>query len=98
MNSKPYTINQLVGETKQSLNNIEKIIDTLLMEFRIASEQINTEQDTRQGPLRLLEELNDDLKGLTVNYSVMDVDNISKCTADVISAIAHSEERIIGKL
>lgn len=98
MNNKPYTINQLVGETKQSLNNLEKIIDTLLMEFRIASEQINTDQDARQGPLRLLEELNDDLKGLTMNYSVNDVDNISKCAADVIAAIAQSEERIIGRL
>ena len=96
--NKPYTINQLVGETKQSLNNLEKIIDTLLMEFRIASEQINTDQDARQGPLRLLEELNDDLRGLAMNYSVMDVDNISKCAADVIAAIAQSEEQIIGKL
>ena len=96
--NKPCTIHNLVGETKQSLNTLEKIIDTLLMEYRIASEQINTEQDTRQGPLSLLQELNDDLQGLVANYSVFDIDNISKGAADVISAIAHSEERIIGSI
>lgn len=96
--NKPYTIHQLVGETKQSLNTLEKIIDTLLMDYRIASEQINTDQDTRQGPLRLLEELNDDLKGLTMNYSVFDVDNMSRSAADVIAAIAQSEERIVGRV
>jgi hypothetical protein len=96
--NKPCTIHNLVGETKQSLNTLEKIIDTLLMEYRIASEQINTEQDTRQGPLALLQELNDDLQGLVVNYSVFDIDNISKGAADVISAIAHSEERIVGRV
>ena len=96
--NKPCTIHNLVGETKQSLDTLEKIIDTLLMEYRIASEQINTEQDTRQGPLSLLQELNDDLQGLVANYSVFDIDNISKGAADVISAIAHSEERIIGSI
>ena len=96
--NKPCTIHNLVGETKQSLNTIEKIIDTLLIEYRIASEQINTEQDTRQGPLSLLQELNDDLQGLAANYSVFDIDNISKRAADVISAIAHSEERIVGRV
>ena len=96
--NKPYTIHQLVGETKQSLNTLEKIIDTLLMDYRIASEQINTDQDPRQGPLSLLQELNDDLKGLTANYSVLDVDNMSRNAADVIAAIARSEERVVGRL
>ena len=96
--NKPYTINELVGETKQSLNTLEKIIDTLLMDYRIASEQINTDQDPRQGPLSLLQELNDDLKGLTANYSVLDVDNMSRNAADVIAAIARSEERVVGRL
>lgn len=96
--NKPYTINELVGETKQSLNTLEKIIDTLLMDYRIASEQINTDQDPRQGPLSLLQELNDDLKGLAANYSVLDVDNMSRNAADVIAAIARSEERVVGRL
>ena len=93
-----HTINELVGETKQSLNTLEKIIDTLLMDYRIASEQINTDQDPRQGPLSLLQELNDDLKGLVANYSVLDVDNMSRNAADVIAAIARSEERVVGRL
>ena len=68
------------------------------MDYRVASEQINTDQDPRQGPLSLLQELNDDLKGLVANYSVLDVDNMSRNAVDTIAAIAQSEERIVGRL
>ena len=96
--NKPYTINQLVGETKQSLNTLEKIIDTLLMEYRIASEQIDTNQDLRQGPLSVLQELNDSLKELVEKFSIFNSENIPKSNAETIAAIAQSEERIIGSI
>ena len=93
-----HTINELVGETKQSLSTLERTADNLLMRYRIASEQINTDQDPRQGPLSLLQELNSDLKELVEKFSIFNFENVPKSNAETITAIAESEERIIGRL
>lgn len=92
------TINQLVGETKQNLSTLERTADNLLMRYRIASEQIDTKQDLRQGPLCVLQELNNSLKELVEKFSIFNSENIPKNNAGTIAAIAHSEERIIGRV
>lgn len=86
-----YTINELVGEAKQNLNTLEKVIDTLLLDYRVASERINTAQDIRQGPLTLLQELNDDLNGLVANYFSLDSESVSRNAAELLASIAYSE-------
>lgn len=86
-------INELVRETKQSLSTLERTADNLLMRYRI-----DAKQDLRQGPLSVLQELNSDLKELVEKFSIFNSENIPKSNAETITAIAQSEERIIGRV
>lgn len=91
------TINQLVGNIRGKINQLNGILDVLLSNYRSASEMINTEIDYRQTYLEQLLELNQTLTEIVdVHPAAIGADKIWQNATDVITAIAMSGDDIKG--
>ncbi len=86
------TINELIGDTKKKIDQLNVIVDTLLMEYRTASEIIDDTTDRRKKYLNDLIELNQTIGSIVDVHPSLNIDKIWQNATAVISAIANLEE------
>lgn len=82
------TINELVGEIKQKINELHMITDTLLMDYRNASEIIDG-KDHRQKPLEEMQSLYKELSKIAEEHPAMNITNMYQ---NAMTAIATYEQ------
>lgn len=84
------TLNELVGNTRAKIDNLYFILDTLVMNYRNASEIIDRNTDPRKPYLTQLQELNDLIKDIVDNHPAMHVEKISNDVVKRMSELADS--------
>ena len=85
------TINELVGEIKQKINELHMIVDTLLMDYRNASDLING-KDHRQKPLEEMQSLYRELSKIAEEHPAMNIHSMYKKATNTMTAIATYEQ------
>ena len=86
-----HTINELVGDIKQKINELNMVADTLLMDYRNASEIIS-DKDHRQKPLEEMRSLYSDLSEVVNNHPALNTRVMYQNAISAIDAIAQSGE------
>lgn len=92
------TINDLVGNTRDKINRLNKILDVLLSNYRTASEVIDSKFDYRQTYLDQLLELNEQIGDIVDKHPAVQVDNIWQDATNAINAIAMNGKLINGTI
>jgi hypothetical protein len=92
------TINDLVGNTRDKINKLNKILDVLLSSYRTASEIIDSKFDYRQTYLDQLLELNEQIGDIVDKHPAVQVDNIWQDATNAINAIAMNGKPISGTI
>jgi hypothetical protein len=87
------TVNELVGHTKQKINDLHSIVDVLLQEYRDVSNVIH-EQDLRKKPLEQLQELNEIISDIVDTHPALCESQISWNNIDKLLEIVASEQTI----
>lgn len=89
------TVSALVSNTKQRIDEIGWIVDTLLLEYRTASELIcSDEHDPRKKYLDQLTELNQTLALIVDEHPVINVEKIWRNATNVMTAIASNSQNV----
>jgi hypothetical protein len=90
------TINELVGNTRGKINQLNEILDVLLSNYRTASEIIDDTVDRRQIHLDQLIELNQTLSGIVDTHPAIHIDKTWKGVTDTIAALAMEGLQVEG--
>jgi hypothetical protein len=91
------TINELVGNTRGRINQLNEILDVLLSNYRTASEIIDNTVDRRQLHLEQLIELNQTLSNFVDTHPAIHIDKTWKGVTDTITALAMEGVHIDGQ-
>lgn len=86
-------IHELVGHTKQKIDQLHVIVDTLLMDYRNGAEMIS-EKDLRQKPLEELQMLNDNISELVDTHPAMHVNKMVNGAVTTITKIAMKDRGV----
>jgi hypothetical protein len=81
------TINELVGDTKNRIDQLNVILDVLLSNYREASNIIDTTVDRRQTHLEQLLELNQTLGNIVDTHPAIHVHKLWQSAACTMSDI-----------
>lgn len=87
------TINELVGDIKQKINELHMITDTLLMDYRNAADLIS-EKDHRQKPLEEMRSLYSDLSEIVNNHPALNTRVMYQNVVNSIADIAEGEKTL----
>ncbi len=91
------TINELVGNTRGRINQLNEILDVLLSNYRTASEIIDNTVDRRQLHLEQLIELNQTLSNFVDTHPAIHIDKTWKGATDAITALAMDGVHVDGQ-
>ena len=91
------TIHELIGHAKGKIEELNKIVDVLLSEYRTGAEIIDS-VDHRKKPLEQLQELNHALSDIVSLHPVSKASgaSIQQHNAQLMKEIAESEINIYG--
>jgi len=98
MDLKHLTINDLVGDVKHKINELEGIVDVLLMGYRTAAEMIDDAADHRVKYIDQLKELNELLGSIIATHPATGAEksfqNAFKQMADIVEFNSQTSTQI----
>lgn len=87
------TINELIEVTRKRIDDLNSIVDTLVSEYRVASEIIDPTVDRRKKYLDQLIELNETLSNLVDTHPAISSDKIWRNATNVMMSIVNEDSR-----